>query len=530
MYPSRGPILHRELSSRLLSGFCSCPLRPSICHEIENIPRSTTTGMKISAVLAASLAALSSMAQAAETIHAVVTVQRHGDRTFKGNPPTSLTSLGQLQCHNAGVFYRKRYIATSSEHYIDGISESLFNDKQVYAMAPDQPLLVTSAQVFLQGLYPPTTSNKTKSLANGQVVEDPVNGLQYTTLHSMATTDPNTIWLKGDDECPNFLVQSNAYMESQDYLRLNQESQAFYNSLKRDYLNGVFQDDKVGYQNAYPIFDYINVGSVHNATIANRISRGELYKLKVLADHHEWAISGNASSEHPALTIAGKGMAFKIAERLSVNLQTAGKQNKFTLMISSYDAFLGFFGHVGLSAYSPDFMGLPNYAASMVFEMFSDGDTPAGKYPTESALKVRFLFRNGTESDVPLTSFPIFGQTELTWKEFNEKIDAFAVKNINDWCTLCSSSGPFCPANANSNDVKSNAHNQPLSPGAAGAVGVVCTIAAILLGLGVAMAVFGVRFGRSKKATKEESLNEKLSSEPDLTGMETPPEVFTSKA
>ena len=490
--------------------------------------------MKSSTVLAASLATLCSIAQAAETIYAVVTVQRHGDRTFKGNPPTSLTALGKLQCHNAGTFYRKRYLNASSLYYIDGINESSFDDKEVYAMAPDQPLLVTSGQAFLQGLYPPTTSNKPQTLANGQAVQDPVNGLQYTTLHSMSTTDPNTIWLKADDGCPNFQVQSDAYLESQDAQRLDEASQTFYNSLKKDYLNGVFGDDQVSYQNAYAIFDYINVGSVHNATIADRVSPGELYKLKVLADHYEWAMNGNASSEHPALTVAGKAMAYKITERLSANLKTAGKQTKFTLMISSYDAFLGFFGHAGLSAYSRDFMGLPNYAASMVFEMFSDVDTPTGEYPSESALKVRFLFRNGTEDSVPLSNFPIFGQTELTWKDFNEKIDVFAVKNINEWCALCNAEGPLCVntgetegANAGANESSSHIDNQPLSPGAAGAVGAVVAIVVILLGLGVAMTVFGVRFGRSKKAIMEKGFEgEKLPSDVDLAG---PPTSLTSK-
>lgn len=501
--------------------------------------------MRSLAVLAASIAALSSIAHAAETIHAVVTVQRHGDRTYKGNPPTSLTFLGQLQCHNAGAFYRKRYLNSTSPFYITGINEGSFDDKEVYAMAPDQPLLVTSGQVFLQGLYPPTTYNKPQTLANGKTVQDPVNGLQYTTLHSVTTKDPDTIWLKAVDGCPNFDVQSSAYLKSQDALKLEEASQTFYNSLKNDYLNGVFSDDKVGYQNAYGIFDYINVGSLHNTTIADRVSVGELYRLKVLADRHEWAMNGNASSEHPALTISGKAMAYKIAERLSVNLQSAGKTNKFTLMISSYDAFLAFFGHVGLPAYSINFMGLPNYAASMVFEMYSDVDTPTGQYPSKSDLKVRFLFRNGTEDDVPLVHFPIFGQAELTWEEFNENIDTFAVKSVDDWCTLCSASASFCPKNTNTGKTKGGSDNDgtndgshttdnsrerdshALSPSAAGVVGAVVAIVVILLGLGVAMVVFGVRFGRTKKATTERGFGgEKLPSEIDLT---TPPVAFTSK-
>ena len=369
--------------------------------------------------LAASLVTLISLSHA-ETLHAVVTVQRHGDRTVKSKPPTKLTPLGQLQCHDAGSFYRQRYLIVGPKR-IDGISTSSFDAKQVYAMAPDQPLLVTSGQAFLQGLYPPVKPvGRPVKLANGQTVNDPVNGLQYTTLHSISVSDTDTIWLKADDNCPNFEIQSNEYLGSPEYVRLSGETDKFYQSLKRDYLNGVFKERDIGYQNAYNIFDYINVGSLHNETISSKLSRGELSRLRVLADRHEWAMNANVSEEHPALTISGRGLGQKIANQLETNLMSLGKENKFTLMMSSYDAFMAFFSHVGLTSVSPDFMGLPNYAASMVFELYSTSKSNA-KYPPPDELNVRFLFRNGTDSNVPLQEFPIFGKDNLPWLSFQEK-------------------------------------------------------------------------------------------------------------
>lgn len=498
--------------------------------------------MKRSYILVLFSASLGSLAQAAEVIYAVATVQHNGDLTYtRSEDPTKLTALGKQQLYNAATFYRNRYVNATSLFYIDGI-RSTFDDSQVYAMAPDQPYQVTSGQVFLQGLFPPQNLyNEPIPLQNGQTVQDPSNGIQFTTLHSVSPLDPNTIWLEAGDGCPNYQEQGSTYLQSSEFLQMKTDSQSFYDSLIDQYLAGVFSLDQIGYQSAFEIFNFMHHRSIYNSTFP-QIDPEVLSHLKTLADSYEWAMNGNASSDHPALTVYGKALAFKIAESLTINYDTAGMENKFTLLVSSYKSFLGFFGHAGLSDYSDDFKGLPNYAATMVFELFSNEGKPSEGYPSESVLRVRFLFRNGTEDNESLSPFPIFGMMDIGLLEFQEKIDEFSVKNITQWCELCSSHEWFCSEDGvgagdggdetslgkgdapTDTSAGKESHSHSPSPAVSGVIGAICVIVAVLLGFGIAMSLFGLRFARTRKATTERGFRggEKLPSEIDLSKIPPP--------
>ncbi|MGG6495317.1 UNVERIFIED_CONTAM: hypothetical protein NY603_20565, partial [Bacteroidetes bacterium 56_B9] len=83
----------------------------------------------------------------------------------------------------------------------------------------------------------------------------------------------------------------------------------------------------------------------------------------------------------------------------------------FSLMTGSYDTFLALFGLMELPSQSSDFRGLPDYAASMVFELYSEADD--AEFPergtVDQDLRVRFLFRNGTDEGDDLTSWRLGG-------------------------------------------------------------------------------------------------------------------------
>ncbi|ETN47262.1 uncharacterized protein HMPREF1541_01454 [Cyphellophora europaea CBS 101466] len=98
-------------------------------------------------------------------------------------------------------------------------------------------------------------------------------------------------------------------------------------------------------------------------------------------------------------------------------------------MAGSYDTFLSFFGFVNPTAASANFMGLPNYAASMAFELFTEERT---FIPDQ--LMVRFLFRNGIDGDQNLAAFPLFGNSELDmpYSQFVEELGAHSIRGLND--------------------------------------------------------------------------------------------------
>ncbi|KAH6690199.1 hypothetical protein BKA61DRAFT_684575 [Leptodontidium sp. MPI-SDFR-AT-0119] len=73
-------------------------------------------------VLGASLAVV-----AAETIHGVVLVNRHGDRTTKHYHNQQLTNLGYRQSFDAGSFFRSAYVADGAPRKILGISPDVYD-------------------------------------------------------------------------------------------------------------------------------------------------------------------------------------------------------------------------------------------------------------------------------------------------------------------------------------------------------------------------------------------------------------------
>lgn len=59
-------------------------------------------------------------------------------------------------------------------------------------------------------------------------------------------------------------------------------------------------------------------------------------------------------------------------------------------------------------------------------------------------LRVRFMFRNGTEG--ALTAFPLFGGKGelLGWAEFEREMQARAITTVEGWCGACRSEVDFC--------------------------------------------------------------------------------------
>lgn len=257
----------------------------------------------------------------------------------------------------------------------------------------------------------------------------------------------------------------------------------------------------MSYHNAYAIYDYINVGSIHNTTIANAVSSEQLFQLRTLADSHELGLNGNISSTSTVALISGRTLANKIITQLSTIIDSKGEDNKLSLLLGSYDTFLSFFALTGLSAAYENFTGIPDYASTLALELLSYQDNAAFPANIED-LYVRFLFRNGTSSDIK--EYPLFGNTEvvISWNDFSEKMVNIAVDSVSEWCTLCSSDESICSSDrsvdtADTADTRSGG----ISKAVAGVIGALVALAAMGLVLAVAMIGCGLRFVSRKHNT-----------------------------
>ena len=202
------------------------------------------------------ISSLLPLIQAQETVLGVYIFHRHGDRTSKSTPPTSLTDLGYQQVYQSGNFYRSRYVDSNASYPIYGLATDIVKTSQLSVEAPVDTVLQNSAAGFLQGLYPPVGATLgTQSLANGSSVSAPLNGFQLIPVNSVASASSganseNSGWLQGQSGCNKAIVSSNNYFFSEEYLNKLNSTAGFYSSLL-PVVKGIFTSATDSFKNAY---------------------------------------------------------------------------------------------------------------------------------------------------------------------------------------------------------------------------------------------------------------------------------------
>jgi prostatic aicd phosphatase len=367
----------------------------------------------------------------------------------------------------------------------------------------NENVLGNTATAFLQGFYPPSDMATTDTLTNGTSEVNPLNGYQYVLVNGMPSTAPDSIWLKGDMFCPAMTNASKAYYESSEFLARQTELQPFYDKFT-PLLQGVFPQSQIGFQSAYGIFDYLNVGFIHNATIFADLSPDDLFQLKTLADNQELALVYNESN--PLTSVGGKTLSGVILTQLNKTASGVDNNLRVTYMAASYSVFQAFFGISGLLDVSNDFHGLPEYASTMSFELRKPDPST-----DDTELFVRYGFRNGSDPSALLNTYPLFGRTkieeDIPWSQFVSAMTGQGILSQKDWCQTCVSSNlTFCaayPSYIGRTSAPQSDDGHSVSPVAAGFIGAGVTIAFIAGIEGLAVLVWFVRKRLRNRATGE---------------------------
>ncbi|KAL2220458.1 histidine phosphatase superfamily [Thermoascus aurantiacus ATCC 26904] len=449
----------------------------------------------------------------AEKVLGVYIFARHGDRTAKKTPPTELTDLGYREVFLTGSYYRSRYVAADSPSRIAGISEDLVVPSQLSASAPADEVLQNSATGFLQGLYPPVGSSAAKeTLRNGTTVEAPLDGYQLIPLSVLdsGADSEDASWLQGASNCPKAEISSNDYFSSAEYNRLLASTRDFYRSLS-PMLNRTFSAADMSFRNAYAIFDYLNVASIHNSSSdfpsADLLTDDVYHRLLVLANVHEYGLAYNASE--PIRAVTGAVLAGEVLTALNKTIASGGDNStaKLNVQFGAYGTFLSFFGLAQLPAVSANFTGIPDYASSMVWELVTN--STASGFPPASEISVRFLFHNGTlTGGAEPTPYPLFGQdqTLLPWSEFAAGMGKIAISSTQQWCQACGGTTGSCASvtgspGSDSSSATGTSSSGGISNAVAGVIGAMVTLG-VVLGLEALFLLFGgFRLARKKKAT-----------------------------
>ena len=201
------------------------------------------------------VASLLPFSQCAETIVGVFLVVRHGDRTSKEVPPTSLTNLGYEEVHDTGDYYHNRYINSTSNNddtVIMGVNGTEVKQAQISTTAPPYDnVLMNSAQGFLQGLYPPNPISE--KLRDGRTIQAPLGGYQLIPVQSLntaATSAEDAVWLQGISGCANAAISSNSYFSTPEYNDLLSSTKSFYERLD-PIIGGLYSKPDQSFKNAY---------------------------------------------------------------------------------------------------------------------------------------------------------------------------------------------------------------------------------------------------------------------------------------
>jgi hypothetical protein len=138
----------------------------------------------------------------------------HGETTpARGTFATqSLTPLGAQQMYAQGSTFRSRYLGNGNSNdaqfpvtrdaTIEGIEPVTIDNSQISVISTNDGYVSTSALAFMQGLYPPaevavagsTGGMGVAQLANGSLIDYPLNGYQYPDITTLSTLDPEFIW------------------------------------------------------------------------------------------------------------------------------------------------------------------------------------------------------------------------------------------------------------------------------------------------------------------------------------------------
>jgi len=258
-------------------------------------------------------------------------------------------------------------------------------------------------------------------------------------MNGLPSTAPDIIWIAGDQSCPTQTKASSIYYNSSSYLSVLAATQPFYNSFT-PLLQGYFTPSQIGFNNAYNVFDYLNVGYIHNTTIFNNITAEQLFQLRTLADAFSFNLVYNASN--PNASIGGMTLAYNVLTHLNQTVSQSSPALKITYFASAYSVMLAFWGLTNLTAASPNFYGLPDYASTMAFELLRPANATGF-----NDLSVRFGFRNGSNPSTELEYFPMFGSnsTEMSWNDWSAAMSNISIDTVGQWCSVCNATSfAFC--------------------------------------------------------------------------------------
>ncbi|KIH95156.1 histidine acid phosphatase [Sporothrix brasiliensis 5110] len=474
------------------------------------------------------------------TVWSAVAFIMYGERTpLVGPTSPELTPLGAQQMFSQGTAFRNRYVlqgtanaSSAADFPVYGLESNALDTNQVTVLSTGDSYVAAGALAFMQGLYPPQTheyayDNGGRSaavLANGALVNFPLDGYQYPLVTTASLQDPASSWIQGNLACTLYQQSAIDYHNNNEAATLYNSTLGLYQSLWPTLFQTVFSETNTNFYFAYELYDYAAYMYNHDPQVANALNASLLEDLRIFASAQQRDLNANltVSGKYTGdmiRAVTGRMLAQQVVNFFRGNILNSGASNKLSLMFGSFEPFVAFFALSGLLG-GDDFAvfeSLPGNGGAMVFELYSlsaNDSTVANNtvYPGPSDLFVRFLYVPDTDADSKLTSYDIFNSTQVNipYSAFASAMQGIGFDSVAVWCDTCDGVSVFCPGmleNAGYGDGCSSGSGSSgggsgglrsqsggMAPAVAGVIGALVTLAVVGLAILAAMLLGGLRF------------------------------------
>ncbi|NXD77026.1 PPAP phosphatase, partial [Halcyon senegalensis] len=324
----------------------------------------------------------------------VVAVFRHGDRTPIVNFPTDLhkesewpqgfgqlTKTGMQQLFELGQYTRSRY---------SNFLNSTYNRQEFYIQSTDYDRTIMSAQSYLSGLFPPTSSQIWNPELLWQPI--PVHILQKSTDRRLHFPLP---------DCPRFDELQNETQTSSEFQTRIQPYMDFLQTMAVNTgleLNNLKILDNFQLWNTY---DTLHCEDIHNYSLPVWATRNVIDKMEKLAELSLLSLFGLYKTEEKS-RLQG-GVLVNIILNSLKQAANSTRQRKMEVY-SAHDTTVGAV-QIALNIFNGK---LPPYAACQFFELYQESSGQVSSYlcKNKERYSIEMHYRNDTSKDPYLLTLP----------------------------------------------------------------------------------------------------------------------------
>ncbi|RDA87211.1 hypothetical protein CP532_2540 [Ophiocordyceps camponoti-leonardi (nom. inval.)] len=410
-----------------------------------------------------------------DTVWAAAAYIAHGETSplLAGSQPV-LTPDGAQQMWRQGSAFRRRYLSAGNGTFLRNMPVDVIDNQQLAVASRNKAWVFGGALAFLQGLYPPHTTDLGRNYAAGNAaMEYPLNGYQYPLVHTMSSQDPSSVGIQGDVGCLAWQQEiDTSFVTRKDVIARTLASNGLYEELfTTEPLQDIIPLEQANYVNAIEVYDLVKYLYTHNETVNKKLrnANGVISILGNLAFSSERDKTGyngskddvppfaksSAEASFPSVySIAGRTLATQLARRLASVVGVGGARGKMTLMFGSPRPLISLFSVLKLltreTLASGPLSRLPGPGAALVLEVVSDAAAGAGRsFPRTTDLRVRLSYKPTADANETFTTYPLFGSgldgAAIPYTAFLRQMTGRGA-TVTQWCRACHAdiTSPWC--------------------------------------------------------------------------------------